>query len=236
MFSLIRRRLCYANVTATLALVFGMSGGALAANHYLLTSTSQISPKVLKVLKGKEGKQGPAGAAGMRGETGVGGPAGAAGSIGQAGPAGSKGEPGATGAAGAPGAAGKEGSPWTAGGTLPSGKTETGTWATSGLAHSELVRASLASFTIPLATTPTANFVGVEEGEGELHANLPAGCKGNHEHPGANPGNFCVFVTLESGVPGFEEMRPTTVGVTASVEVNFEDEFAAIGTWAVTAK
>ena len=29
-----RKRLSYANVTATLALVFAMSGGALAANHY----------------------------------------------------------------------------------------------------------------------------------------------------------------------------------------------------------
>ncbi len=36
-----RRRLSYANVTATLALVFAMSGGAMAANHYLITSTSR---------------------------------------------------------------------------------------------------------------------------------------------------------------------------------------------------
>ncbi len=45
-----RRHLSYANVTATLALVFAMTGGAFAANHYLLTSTKQISPKVLKQL------------------------------------------------------------------------------------------------------------------------------------------------------------------------------------------
>jgi hypothetical protein len=45
-----RRHLSYANVTATVALVFAMTGGALAANHYLLTSTKQISPKVLKKL------------------------------------------------------------------------------------------------------------------------------------------------------------------------------------------
>ena len=50
-----RRRLSYANVTATLALVFAMSGGALAANHYLITSTKQINPKVLKKLTGKTG-------------------------------------------------------------------------------------------------------------------------------------------------------------------------------------
>jgi hypothetical protein len=46
----IRRNLSYANVTATLALVFAMSGGALAAKHYLLSSTKQISPKVLNSL------------------------------------------------------------------------------------------------------------------------------------------------------------------------------------------
>jgi hypothetical protein len=34
MFSAIRRRATYANVTATLALFFAMSGGALAAGHY----------------------------------------------------------------------------------------------------------------------------------------------------------------------------------------------------------
>jgi hypothetical protein len=44
------RRLTYANVTATLALLFSMSGGALAANHYLINSTRQINPRVLRAL------------------------------------------------------------------------------------------------------------------------------------------------------------------------------------------
>ena len=51
-----RKRLSYANVTATLALVFAMSGGAMAANHYLITSTKQINPKVLKKLNGQDGQ------------------------------------------------------------------------------------------------------------------------------------------------------------------------------------
>src|SRR5438876_8031642 len=51
MFSFARMRLTYANVAATLALVFSMTGGALAAKHYLINSTSQINPKVLKKLK-----------------------------------------------------------------------------------------------------------------------------------------------------------------------------------------
>jgi|CZKG01.1.fsa_nt_gi hypothetical protein len=45
----------YANVTATLALLFAMSGGALAANHYLISSTKQINPSVLMKLKGSTG-------------------------------------------------------------------------------------------------------------------------------------------------------------------------------------
>jgi hypothetical protein len=80
-----RRRFSYANVAATLALVFAMSGGAFAAKHYLVSSTKQISPKVLKKLKGKAG---PKGANGVTGATGPTGP---------------------TGATGAPGAAGKDG-------------------------------------------------------------------------------------------------------------------------------
>jgi uncharacterized low-complexity protein len=86
-----RKHLSYANVAATLALVFAMSGGALAASHYLITSTSQISPKVLKKLKGKTGKTGPAGATGA---------AGAAGAAGPQGPAGKEGSPGKEGAPG----------------------------------------------------------------------------------------------------------------------------------------
>jgi hypothetical protein len=75
-----RRHLTYANVAATLALVFAMSGGALAAKHYLVESTTQISPKVLKKLRGHRGKTG---AAGKTGATGLTGPAGAAGPAGK---------------------------------------------------------------------------------------------------------------------------------------------------------
>jgi len=89
-----RRRLSYANVTATLALVFAMSGGAMAANHYLITSTKQISPKVLKKLTGKPGANGTNGATGATGPTGSLGAAGAKGEKGETGLKGEKGEPG----------------------------------------------------------------------------------------------------------------------------------------------
>ena len=65
-----RRHLSYANVAATLALVFSMTGGALAAKHYLISSTKQISPKVLKKLKGATGKTGPQGVPGLTGPAG----------------------------------------------------------------------------------------------------------------------------------------------------------------------
>ena len=66
-----RRRLNYANVTATLALFFAMSGGALAAKHYLINSTKQINPKVLKALKGNIGPRGLQGKEGSPGKEGA---------------------------------------------------------------------------------------------------------------------------------------------------------------------
>lgn len=81
-----RRHLTYANVAATLALVFAMSGGALAAKHYLIESTSQISPKVLKKLKGRAGATGRTGAAGPAGAAGAAGKDGAPGKDGARGP------------------------------------------------------------------------------------------------------------------------------------------------------
>jgi hypothetical protein len=74
-----RRHLSYANIAATLALVLAMSGGALAANSYLINSTKQINPKVLKKLTGKPGKNGKTGAPGATGATGAAGKEGATG-------------------------------------------------------------------------------------------------------------------------------------------------------------
>src|SRR6202051_1095107 len=80
----LRRHLTYANVTATFALLFAMSGGALAAKHYLINSTKQINPKVLKKLKvpGRTGAPGPRGV-GTAGAQGAPGPEGPKGPVGQ---------------------------------------------------------------------------------------------------------------------------------------------------------
>ena len=85
-----RKHLSYANVLATFALVFAMSGGALAAKHYLINSTSQINPKVIKKLTGRTGKAGTTGKEGPQGKEGP------AGKDGTNGKEGAKGANGAT--------------------------------------------------------------------------------------------------------------------------------------------
>ncbi len=115
------RKFTYANVAATLALVFSMSGGALAAGHYLVNSDQQINPKVLKALEGAKGPKGATGAAGA-GRTQPGGwpsDAGATGLDGRRGPGGLNGrngltrakpaQPGATGTTGPQGVTGPKG-------------------------------------------------------------------------------------------------------------------------------
>ena len=110
MLSSLRKRVTFARVLMTVAAVFAMTGGAYAAGKYVITSTKQISPKVLKQLKGKTGAAGPTGATGPAGPAGPTGPAGASGSAGEKGAAGEPGAPGEKGpqgATGAPGVAGE---------------------------------------------------------------------------------------------------------------------------------
>jgi len=103
------RTITYANVTATLALVLAMSGGALAASHYLINSTSQLNPKVIKALKGAAGVAGSQGPTGPPGKEGLAGKEGKGGAEGQAGKQGPEGKEGKEGKAGTEGKEGKEG-------------------------------------------------------------------------------------------------------------------------------
>lgn len=54
-----RRRLSFGiTQAATVAvLMLVLAGGTFAAGRYVISSTKQISPKVLKALKGKQGRQ-----------------------------------------------------------------------------------------------------------------------------------------------------------------------------------
>src|ERR1700722_18259594 len=234
MFAGIRRGITYTNVAMTFVLVFAMSGGAYAAKHYVITSTSQISPKVLGKLKGKPG------AAGSQGPAGATRPQRPAGPTGPQGPAG---ETGFT-------------------ETLPSGKTERGVWsvlytATPGGGTPQIGSASL-SFNIPLSEAPEAteanNFVGPEEGEGEVSENktvIPSHCKGTASNPVAIAGNLCVFASrlvnarICGDALGLLLFDPATAtleeaGVSGAM-INFgsikeKEAVLAIGDWAVTAK
>jgi hypothetical protein len=216
MFSWIRRRCSYANVTATLALFFAMTGGALAASHYLITSTKQIKPSVLKSLAGKAG---PAGPAGLAGAVGAKGESGATGT----GTPGVEGHEGKEGPKGKEGHEGKEGLPGVIhpGETLAPGASETGMWAASGsgdegqlcVPNAEEapvitseggssgcptgytfdklgnVAVGVISFTIPLEAA-----LGGEAVHYLKYEQKAAGhCEGSFEKPTAEPGNLCVY-------------------------------------------
>jgi len=82
---------------------------------------------------------------------------------------------------------GLEGSPWTTGGTLPAGATETGVWAFNATTDDTGVVAPI-SFTIPLAEKlPEArtHYQGGTE--------FATFCTGNAEEPSAKPGHLCVY-------------------------------------------
>jgi hypothetical protein len=73
-------------VVALIALFVALGGTGIAARHYLITSTSQIKPSVLKQLQ-RAGERGPAGLPGREGPPGSVGPRGEA-VVGERGPPG----------------------------------------------------------------------------------------------------------------------------------------------------
>jgi len=217
---MIRKHFNATTVVAIVALVFAMTGGAYAAKKYLITSTKQISPKVLKQIKGAKGPAGPPGPAGSQGPAGEKGANGAPGEKGADGAPGEKGAPGSNGesvtVASASGSEcsglggskfsnktgsgtacnGKEGSPWTMGGTLPSKETEVGMWGSpTTYGGSGLVAIS---FNLPLAKALTAEHVHLINNSGEEvyvgGERPPTECTGGTaEEPKAEPGNLCVY-------------------------------------------
>jgi len=134
---------------------------------------------------------------------------------GEAGEEGEKGEKGDT------------GSPWAAGGTLPSGSTESGNWSIIFTASAaKQVGSSPISFGIPPAAEPEPHYLDGNEpqklaaeewhaGSGELcegesgselteceeaHEALAEDCPGNAETPAAKSGNLCVYAESEENV------------------------------------
>jgi hypothetical protein len=218
MFSRIRKHCNATIVVAVFALVFAMTGGAFAINTHGGGSPSKAGRVAFSAAaatkskpKGKRGPRGPAGPAGKNGANGATGPAGPAGPTGPAGGTGptgaagtdgtngEKGTPGAPGRNGEKGEKGETGSPWTAGGTLPKGSTETGEWSVrSTAAAAGELRTTTISFPIPLASV-SGSAIYVKAGE-----STPESCAGNAEKPGADAGFLCIFEIEATGKPILE--------------------------------
>ncbi len=201
MFSLLRKRFGIPGIVSVIALVLAMTGGAWAASHYIVTSTKQIKPSVLKQLKvpGPTGPVGPAGTNGTNGTNGA------------PGEKGEKGAPGEKGPKGDTGAPGKDGTFSTE--PLPSGQSLTGVWAIGGAISSSVDPFVSISYPIRVAPFPTVNYIstgGYSEGvlinpetgvatfpavETELEANCPP--SGSPAEPIAEPGNLCVYAEIE---------------------------------------
>jgi hypothetical protein len=246
----------------------GSSPGAKATAS---TTLATIAKSKAKAKVGPRGPAGPKGATGATGPAGAAGPAGPAGGIGPQGPQGPAGTNGTNGTNGEsvtlakasgsecpeggaklsttsshqPVCNGKEGSPWTLGGTLPSGKTETGTWGISALAgHYEVEPApgfkqklnfayAPISFPIPLKAPASGQALP----KGHVHIIAP-GAKGvgggtcpetsSLSKPEAEPGNLCIF----QSEPGESGLRRFNIGVIEAndPETGNEEEASTTGT------
>ncbi len=263
-FRALRRRMHVspATVIASFALVFAMSGGAFAAGRYLITSTKQISPKVLKALAGKNGANGAPGIRGLQG------PAGAAGASGLAGKEGSAGANGAAGTSvtstalaannanckaggsefkagssttyacnGEKGAAGKNGTFGSE--PLPQGQTLRGEYGATGFAEAAYPEPGFGlaqtgvSFAVPVP--------GVHGGPSlEVHIikkeeSPPSGCTGSLLEPGAAEGNLCIFAESEINTPSLPNVNSSAIGFTITGLSAGKGVVGIDGTWAVTA-
>ena len=261
-------------VVAIVALVAALGGGAYAATGGSGGGKATASAKQGKQGKpGKPGKTGPAGPAGPQGPTG---PTGAKGDVGPAGSNGSNGAPGQS-VTGTPiavgstecaskaggvkytlsatstnvcnGEKGKQGEPWTAGGTLPEGATETGIWGTAAASPTGQKFFDI-SFPLPTSAVPTPILVLPNE---ESKAGCP-GRGGGPFPPGhspgipqADPGNLCVYLMASSNATAptftkyefseeFEEWEPVPgASQTGTVLTSNCSGLCFIGgTWAVT--
>ena len=124
------------------------------------------------------------------------------------GPRGPQGPVGPQGPAGPAGSQGVAGSPWTAGGTLPKGATETGAWAVQ--ANSGGGAIATLTFGIPLTSALSeANIKLVQAGQ-----TGGSGCTGGTAaNPKADSGFLCVYIgNLQDATLQIAEIFNPTVG------------------------
>jgi hypothetical protein len=221
-----RKHFNAATAVAVVALVFAMAGGAYAAGKYLITSTKQISPKVLKSLQGKPGK------AGANGANGAQGPAGAQGPGGPAGPTGPQGPQGEAGKNGENGKEGKEGPPGPFVKTLPAGATLKGEWGLiATVSAAEAAVSTSVSFGIPLAAAPVAHYLRTDGQEPFYNATTEkaeersqSACIGSAAAPKATSGNLCIYASREE-----DALTAPFPGVILPTVCPFSAEAACIG-------
>jgi hypothetical protein len=205
-------------IISIVALVAALGGGAYAASGGLSGKQKKEVEKIAKQYAGKPGANGATGPAGPTGTPGAKGDAGAAGANGTAGTNGTNGTNGTSvtntslpkGSTACPegGAEFKVGTGAATHAcngvtgfteTLPTGKTETGTWNVTVLDVTESGIAPFPlgsiSFPIPLASGGKA-FVFTEE-ETEEEEFGASGCAGTVEVPTAPAGTLCVYTAGE---------------------------------------
>jgi hypothetical protein len=249
-------------IVGLLALVLALGGTALAASGALTGKQKKEVEKIAKKYAGTPGAPGATGPAGPAGPAGGKGDTGAPGTNGTSvtntnEPAGANCAEGGTklvgtsttyacnGKKGTNGAPGKEGSPWTAGGTLPEKATETGVWGQGEVAGTAVgFRFYPISFALPLSAKPTTEFVGPTV---VSTANCPGRGAEPIGIPKAEPGFLCVYASsmTSTGVVAFR--APTFASgeganVAGSSQVGSilkvfceSEECQALGIWAVTA-
>jgi hypothetical protein len=234
MFSRLRKQFGTAGlIVAVVALIAALVGTAIASGGAGLTKKQE--KQVIKLAKKYAGKDGAPGTNGTNGKDGAEGKPGKDGANGKSvelineSPSGcpeggftyeieGSGEENEV-CNGEEGPEGVEGSPWTAGGTLPGGRTETGAWATGAPSTAFTPKRVQISFTLPLvaplsgtgcrtnesgqvASTCKVHFIntaGKEVFETEAAEQIEftsTACTGTVEAPKATPGNLCIYTAV----------------------------------------
>lgn len=259
----LRNKFGIPGVIAVVALVMACVGGAVAAlpglNSKQKSQVKSIAKTEAKKFSGVPGPAGPKGDTGAAGAPGAAGAAGAAGTKGATGPAGTAGTTGPTGLKGATGTTGPTGAGATGptgptgniGATLPTGVSETGTYALiSESGDGAVLELPFAvgniSFAIPLAAPLDESHVKFVPDS----TTAPAECE-NAAHAGtadvanpeADPGYLCVYggvVTPNVNNAALEIFKPSgfvngadTSGALLLQEIEAAEALGN-GTWAVT--